>query len=362
MVWALRIAASLIIAATGFWMVNQFNQAAKEEKLALEAPAPENQATITDSVNAPPIVEEKNLKDERLGEASTSGPTEAKKKDEPSEAKPTENALETIENESLATTSGTSGAVTVQPQELKTEPALAEEKSDAKKEAIAVSEKKVTDFVMSSSEDVSRRKSLAAPLHTITGKVTAAEDGTPIPGVNVMVKGTSNGTVTDINGNYQINASQENPTLVFSFIGFQSQELVVNQNNSNVQLGTDATQLSEVVVTGYGFSNATEPREPVIKLAEPFGGRRAYDNYLKNSLRYPPQALENKIKGRVTVQFTVKTDGTLDEFNVLKSLGYGCDEEVIRLVKEGPRWSPTTEDNVPVESEVRVKVRFSPPN
>jgi hypothetical protein len=52
----------------------------------------------------------------------------------------------------------------------------------------------------------------------------------------------------------------------------------------------------------------------------------------------------------------------LDEFSVLKGLGYGCDEEVIRLVKDGPKWSPTTEDDVPVESEVRVRVKFNPPD
>jgi len=74
------------------------------------------------------------------------------------------------------------------------------------------------------------------------------------------------------------------------------------------------------------------------------------------------QALENKIKGRVTIQFTVSTDGSLSEFSVFKGLGYGCDEEVIRMVKEGPKWSPTTEDNVAVESEVRVRVKFVLPN
>ncbi|HRG07547.1 MAG TPA: energy transducer TonB, partial [Cyclobacteriaceae bacterium] len=103
-------------------------------------------------------------------------------------------------------------------------------------------------------------------------------------------------------------------------------------------------------------------REPVIKLAQPAGGLRAYDKYLKNSLRYPQQALENNVKGRVTVSFTVHTDGSVDEFNVLKGLGFGCDEEVIRLVKAGPRWSPTTQDGAPVESEIRVRVKFAPPS
>jgi TonB family protein len=164
-------------------------------------------------------------------------------------------------------------------------------------------------------------------------------------------------------GNYQITSESTNPTLVYSFIGLQTEEVkVVNKSEINVNLETDVSQLSEVVVTGYSPVKSDLDREPIVKLAEPEGGRRAYDKYLKNSLHYPQEALDNKVKGRVTIQFTVSIDGSLSEFSVFKGLGYGCDEEVIRLVKEGPKWSPTTEDNVAVESEVRVRVKFALPN
>lgn len=55
---------------------------------------------------------------------------------------------------------------------------------------------------------------------TVTGTVTGEDDGSPVPGVNVIVKGTSTGTVTDIDGNYQIGVPEEDGVLVFSFIGF----------------------------------------------------------------------------------------------------------------------------------------------
>jgi len=100
--------------------------------------------------------------------------------------------------------------------------------------------------------------------------------------------------------------------------------------------------------------------EPVVRLAEPVGGLRAYNKYMENNLSYPQQALDNNIRGRVGVQFTVGTDGSLYEFKVTKSLGFGCDEEVIRLVKEGPAWRPSSENNVPTESTVRVRMRFDP--
>jgi TonB-dependent starch-binding outer membrane protein SusC len=61
----------------------------------------------------------------------------------------------------------------------------------------------------------------------ISGKVTSTEDGSPLPGVNVLEKGTTNGTVTDADGTFSISTTGDNPVLVFSFIGFSSQEAVV---------------------------------------------------------------------------------------------------------------------------------------
>jgi TonB family protein len=178
----------------------------------------------------------------------------------------------------------------------------------------------------------------------------------------VLVKGTTQGTVTNMNGEYTLTTTVKDPVLLFSFVGFQSAEVNANdQDEVNISLKSDIAQLSEVVVTGYS-AQPGDAIDPVIKLAEPVGGRKAYDKYLQNSLIYPAQALENKVKGRVTVQFTVRTDGGVDEFNIIKGLGYGCDEEVIRLVKEGPKWKPTTENDVPVESEVLVRVKFALPN
>lgn len=195
----------------------------------------------------------------------------------------------------------------------------------------------------------------------VSGRVIAGEDGAPIPGVNVLVKGTSNGTVTDAQGNYKLEVPV-GTKLQFSFIGYDTKELTVSADGTpDVTLTADNTQLSEVVVTGLGVKkDDDEEHEPVVRLANPEGGRRGYNRYLENSLRYPVEALTYNIKGKVTIEFTVQANGILGDFRVLKSLGHGCDEEVIRLVKEGPKWSPTTEDNVAVESTVRVRVKFDP--
>ncbi len=182
-----------------------------------------------------------------------------------------------------------------------------------------------------------------------------------LPGVNVIVKGTTIGTVTDSNGNYKISTGPDNRTLVFSFIGFHAQEIDASSRDKvDVQMKDDVSQLSEVVVTALGLSKKDDQDEPVMKWAEPEGGRKAYDNYLESNVKYPEEALKNKVKGKAGIEFTVGTDGTLSDFQVIKKLGYGCEDEIIRLVKNGPRWNPTTEDNKPVESTVRVRLRFDP--
>jgi TonB-linked SusC/RagA family outer membrane protein len=88
---------------------------------------------------------------------------------------------------------------------------------------------------------------------TVRGTVTSADDGSSIPGVNVVLKGTTTGTVTDIDGNYSISVPSQGGVLVFSFIGFATQEIQVgSQTTIDVVLTAEVTQLSEIVVTGYG--------------------------------------------------------------------------------------------------------------
>jgi TonB-dependent starch-binding outer membrane protein SusC len=87
----------------------------------------------------------------------------------------------------------------------------------------------------------------------VSGKVTSQEDGSPLPGVNVVVKGTSTGTVTDNDGGYTINISSNDNVLVFSFIGLVTQEVMVGAKSVvDVSMSNDIKQLSEVVVVGYG--------------------------------------------------------------------------------------------------------------
>jgi TonB-dependent starch-binding outer membrane protein SusC len=91
----------------------------------------------------------------------------------------------------------------------------------------------------------------------VRGKVSSAEGGT-LPGVNIIIKGTNSGTTSDADGSYAIEVPSAETTLIFSFIGHESKEIVVGQRTSiDIILGSDVQTLSEIVVVGYGTTKRT---------------------------------------------------------------------------------------------------------
>src|SRR5687768_16571881 len=83
---------------------------------------------------------------------------------------------------------------------------------------------------------------------TISGRVTSTDDGSALPGVNVVLKGTTNGAVTDAEGNYTLSVPATGGTLVFTFIGLKSEEAEIGSRSVlDLQMASDVTQLSEVV-------------------------------------------------------------------------------------------------------------------
>ena len=99
-----------------------------------------------------------------------------------------------------------------------------------------------------------------ASAQTVTGKITSGTDGSPLPGVSVLIKGTTSGTTTDADGRYSLNVPDlQNSILTLSFIGFKSQEVPVgNRTSIDVTLEEDVTQIDEVVVIGYGTQKRSD--------------------------------------------------------------------------------------------------------
>jgi TonB-linked SusC/RagA family outer membrane protein len=140
---------------------------------------------------------------------------------------------------------------------------------------------------------------LMAQQSIVSGKVTSAEDGSPLPGVNVLLKGTTTETVTDTNGIYSLSAPSD-AVLVVSFIGLKTVEVPVNGRSTiDIQLASDVTQLSEIVVTGTGV--ATEKRKLAIAV-ESVGA--------KDLPIAPTASIDQALVGKIAGAQISSTDGT----------------------------------------------------
>jgi hypothetical protein len=99
---------------------------------------------------------------------------------------------------------------------------------------------------------------------TVTGTVISAEDGEPIPGANVVIRGTTTGTITNLSGVYSLPNVPEDATLVYSFIGMQPVEVDVDgRTEIDVILEIDAIGIEEVVAIGYGAARAADLTAPI---------------------------------------------------------------------------------------------------
>ena len=195
----------------------------------------------------------------------------------------------------------------------------------------------------------------------VRGRVTSL-NGESLPGVNVMIKGTNKGTVTDAEGNFQLTVPDAASTLSFSLIGFTTREVAPRDRTVlNVQLVEDVTSLSEVVVTGYSRGVNANESSRTFTFAEPDGGRSDFKSYLNRAVKYPDEARRIKAEGSVIVRFTVEPSGALSGFEVLKGLGHGCDQELIRAIREGPSWKPSRRGDSPVRDTVKVRFKFELP-
>jgi iron complex outermembrane receptor protein len=124
---------------------------------------------------------------------------------------------------------------------------------------------------------------------TVKGKVTSATEG-PLPGVNVVLQGTVQGTMTDVNGNYSIAVPGPEAVLTFSYISYTTQNVTVGtQTTIDVVLAPAATSLTEVVVVGYGTQKKREVTSSIASVKS--------DEFNKGSVDNPVQLIQGKVAG-----------------------------------------------------------------
>ncbi|MDD5696327.1 MAG: SusC/RagA family TonB-linked outer membrane protein, partial [Bacteroidales bacterium] len=124
----------------------------------------------------------------------------------------------------------------------------------------------------------------------VTGRVTDASDGSMLPGVTVVIKGTTMGTITDLNGSYRIRIESASTTLVFSFIGFETQEFIAQPGQVvDVALITKSTVLQELVVIGYGVQKKEDATGSISAVSA--------KDFNKGAIINPTELMAGKIAG-----------------------------------------------------------------
>lgn len=242
----------------------------------------------------------------------------------------------------------------------------------AENEAIAEAEPTQTaeeELGQTQSAPLQLSKSASTKGNTIRGQVLSDSDGLPLPGVTVVEKGTSNGTITDIEGNFQMELENNSNPVVASFIGMESTEFHPQKDSDNIiTLADDVVGLSEVVVVGYGTqrkesvtgSTTIFNDEPLNSGATPIGGISEYKDYLKEKAVLPADFETDKVV--VKLRLSIDSSGEIQDFENLND----ADEELIELAKEivldGPAWTPALQNNRKIESTVRLRVVFKKAN
>ena len=198
-------------------------------------------------------------------------------------------------------------------------------------------------------------------------------DKTPVPGASIIIRGTTDGTLADIDGNFQLPV-KEGDVIIVSYVGLQTQQLHVQSfANLVVWMKADVQPMEEIVVVGY--ASEEEKKQPVAKeevkqteeevifkvveqMPEFPGGMSEAMKFLAKNIKYPVAAQQAKIEGRVIVQFVVGKDGSVSDVHTVRSVSPELDAEAIRVVSMMPKWNPGKQRGKAVSVSYTMPIMF----
>lgn len=205
--------------------------------------------------------------------------------------------------------------------------------------------------------------------------VVVDENGKPLPGVTVVIKGSMLGVATDAEGRFEI-VSPEGKTLVFTYVGRKTQEVAFDAGTTDIKvvMPVEDVELNPLVaadVESILNQAADSTKDEVVsvwqdeffKVVEDmpqFTDGNIFD-YLAQHVRYPEEAEKNGIGGMVYVQFVIDTTGKVVEPKVIKSVSPELDTEALRVVSEMPAWKPGMQRGKPVQVSFTLPVIFKLP-
>jgi len=183
----------------------------------------------------------------------------------------------------------------------------------------------------------------------ISGKITD-QQYEAIPFASVYNQDKDTGVVSDMDGKFRIEA-QEGDAIIVSYIGYTSTKIEVSKEE-NIDVILDAGADLDTFVVKSGKIKKEN------RAAQPSAGYAAFEEYLVINAKLTDEAKNAGIKGKVVLALIIDTLGNISNIEVLKGLGYGCDEEAIRLIIEGPAWDPAIKKGKSISEEVKIKVPF----
>ena len=226
----------------------------------------------------------------------------------------------------------------------------------------------------------------------VSGTVLAADTKVPVMGASVIIRGTTNGTLTDLDGKFVLAGLKKDDVIQVSFVGFQTRSVIVKDESPlTILLDDDVQNLEEMIVVGMGAKDGkpakaentdvvfdmpleeamkaekqqkeTPQKEEVIfqvveQMPEFPGGMQKALEFLGKNIKYPVAAQEAKIEGRVIVQFVVGRDGSVSDAKVMRGVNPELDAEAVRVVSIMPNWIPGKQRGKAVAVKYTMPIMF----
>jgi TonB family protein len=205
---------------------------------------------------------------------------------------------------------------------------------------------------------------------SISGSISDAVTGSVLPGAIVLIKGSTNGTISDKQGNYKLLAG-DNAVLVISIVGYKTREVEVQKNQViNVLMDQDAYVVdlnAKSQSTGTGktsgantgnTSNNSKTFVATEELPHYEGGMEALMAFIGKNLRYPEEARKAGIEGKVFVNFIVDANGKVSQAKIMRSVSPSLNGEALRLVGLMTAWKPALQNGEPLSAGVTLPIEF----
>lgn len=208
--------------------------------------------------------------------------------------------------------------------------------------------------------------------------IIKGEDGKPLPGASIEVKGGTRGTTTDLEGKFRLTAPAGSK-LEVKFEDLQSIALAIGPNykstNFLIRLTPNTATSEEPIAphvaaapsgNGKSVNLTVQPStingEPIFTVVEQqpefMGGIQALSRFLEKNLQYPAAARRARVQGKVFLNFVVTKEGEIKDVTILKGMGFGLDEEALRIMSQMPRWAPGRQDGKPLNVRYNLPIAF----